>query len=225
MGDLGFEFVVVPYVEPADVSDALALVPPLPEAADVAAEGYDAFAPDYGVVDDALALEAQAENEVFAQAPEWMDAIVGPDGDGGCLRATDDELAAVMGYEARNQWAALAPSLTSLLNPYVSGEPTLVAAKEDWASCMSVRGFSYPGPFEAQVEFEAREELTADEVETAQADLSCRLESGFRDTFLKVTADGVAAWRLENEAAISELVSTTEREVSRIVDFAEAQSD
>lgn len=223
MREQGFEFVIVPFAEPFDASDALALAPPLPGHDEIDAKGYDAFQLQYETTETPEIADAQASNLTASADPGWSAAIFGTNDEGGCLADADASIRERADLVALDQWASLTESFAPTTNPYLSEDPELAEAKRQWVACMNDSGFDEPGPFEVQDLFyrESGTSPTDIEIVTAHADRDCRESSGFRDAFLAAIAHGVANWQTENEGAISELVATTERETEALVAMAE----
>lgn len=209
MSELGFDYVVAPPVR-RDVSDALAILPPVPTSSEIANLGYAAFA-DRQEIDTREADAAYEANDGKAAADSaYASALFGGgigDAVGGCTGSALRAVGEATGKRAWDIYRSLVPAIEIAVGQQDSSDSQLVAAISRWQSCLEVDGFTAAQtPFRAQDNFAlVPGDPTDDEIRTATADAECRVASKVRDEYVRVY--GAAARRFfdENSAVIADL--------------------
>ncbi len=190
------------------------------------------FAEQYGygltTLDDASATGDQATEPPTAQAStlEYQEALLGSDYPagkaqmpGGCF---GEAMATVFGDDVASMDTTVAADIAGLTSS-AEQDDRVVAALDEWSTCMDDRGYDYATPDAAMrsiasraydstgtlVQDDALSTLRTEEIDTAVADLGCRDSSGLTQAKAEVLArletDYYAAHRDEVDAYLDQL--------------------
>jgi len=151
--------------------------------ADAASSGYRSTVPA-GDPPDYVAEVDRIDREREAQGESYLQALYGPNGDGGCRAEASTQiwggptgLMSVPGYEDIVELSVQSRDL--LLQ-----EDDAAAAVRSWSACMAERGYHFTGWGDARAKFVVPgSEVTRQEIDQAVTDAQCRKSVGLERIF------------------------------------------
>lgn len=176
MASSGFSYTPIPS---EDVSSNRALATRVDELdeAIAATAGYHPedidVGPDIRRALDAYNEAGEKNTAAAAEDGQFLIALEGPTGGGGCIKQTYDVLYG--GRQSLSQLFAtiVAPAVEGIYEQ-VTTDPTVLTAIEGWSECMSAAGYDYSSPAAARAAFALAPEVTSLETATAVQDSRCR---------------------------------------------------
>ena len=99
---------------------------------------------------------------------------------GGCQKGAVEQIyGSVEQFAAFRQDDYFIQTLTSEAQAMAATDPELDKQRRDWVACMSAVGYQYDAPSERQFAEWPEPRPTADEIDTAVADMTCREQTNF----------------------------------------------
>lgn len=147
-------------------------------ADEAATAGYRSTIPS-GEPPQYLAEVEKIDRDRDAEGPDYLEALFGPNGDGGCRADASTEiwggptgLSSVPGYEDLIQ-------LTVQARDLLQSDPDVASVDRSWSICMADRGYHFDSWIDAPVPFLLPgSDVSTAEIEQATVDAECRESVG-----------------------------------------------